>query len=166
MSSLVPESRPTPRAHRAGAREVLILVVLPLVPALLTGWLHPRRPDYAAIRAEAAAPAPGRIDLAEVRSRFPDALWIDSRPASDYAAGHVPEAISLTEDDWEAGLSTLMEKWDGSRALVVYCGGEGCHASEAVARRLRRELDFTDIHVLQGGWTAWRAAMGDGKEGR
>jgi rhodanese-related sulfurtransferase len=139
-------------------RSTLLLLALPLAPALLTGWLHPRRPDWAAIRAEAAAPAPERVELEQVRATYPNALWIDARSATDFAAGHVPEAVSLNEEDWDAGFAHFIEKWDGERPLIVYCGGERCHASESVARRLRRELGFENIHVLHGGWAAWQTA--------
>ena len=146
-------------------RSALLLLALPLAPALLTGWLHPRRPDWAVIRAEASAPAPERIDLDKTRAAYPNALWIDARSAADFAAGHVPDAVSLNEESWDAGFSAFVEKWDGERPLIVYCGGEGCHASESVARRLRRELGFENVHVLRGGWNAWQAAA-SAKEAR
>ena len=147
---------------RGRLRAALLLLALPLVPALLTGWLHPRRPDWAALRAEARAPAPEQLELARLRADWPDALWIDARSAADYAAGHIPGALSLNEEDWERGFAAFIEKWDGARPLVVYCGGENCHASDSVARRLRHELGFENIRVLRGGWTAWQASVGKG----
>ena len=140
----------------------VLLLVFPIAPAILTGWLHPRRPDWTAIRTEAAAPVPGQLTLDQVRSAYANALWVDARSATDFAAGHVPDAVLLNEEDWDSGFANLIEKWDGERPLIVYCGGERCHASESVARRLRRELGFENIHVLQGGWTAWQAASGGG----
>lgn len=158
MSAPRPASTPT-LSGRGLFRPALLLLALPLVPALLTGWLHPRRPDWAALRAEARAPAPGQLDLSQILATYPDALWIDARSAADFAAEHVPDALSLNEDDWERGFAAVVEQWDGRRAIVVYCGGETCHASEAVARRLRRELGVDGIYVLRDGWTAWRAAQ-------
>lgn len=139
-------------------RTGLALLALPLLPAVATGFWHPRRPDWAALR----APDGGvrQVDLATARAEFPGALWIDARETAAYEAGHVPEALSLNETAWEAGFGRLMEAWDGARSIVVYCGGESCHASETVARRLKRELGFEKIVVLRGGWDAWRAAEG------
>ncbi len=143
-----------PARWRAG----LALLALPLLPAVATGLWHPKRPDWAALW----APDGGvrQVDMATARTEFAGALWIDAREAEAYAAGHVPEALSLNETAWEAGLAGLAEAWDGTRAIVVYCGGESCHASESVARRLKRELGFDKIVVLRGGWDAWQAAEG------
>lgn len=147
-----------PSSRRPVIRAALLLLALPIVPALLSGWLHPRRPDWHAIRTEAAAPAPDRLDLSTIRAAHPDALWLDARSAEDYTAAHVPGALPLTEESWDAQFSALIDAWDGSQSLVVYCGGESCRASEAVARRLRRELGVDNVFVLAGGWDAWRAA--------
>ncbi len=135
---------------------VLIFLVLPIVPAGLTGWLHPRAPDWRSLVEKSAAVT--RVSVEAARRDYPDALWIDARPAKARAAGGVPGAVVLSEDDWEAGFASLAEQWDGRRTLVVYCGGESCDTSAAVAVRLRRELDFERIVVLEGGWDAWRAA--------
>lgn len=151
-----------PRPAPAGSRALLLLVALPLAPALLSAWLHPRRPDWAALRTEAAAPAPGRLGLAAIHAEHADALWLDARPAADYAAGHVPGALPLTEDAWEELFASVIEAWDGRRSLIVYCGAKTCQTSETVARRLRRELGFENVYVLEGGWEAWRAAEGRG----
>ncbi len=165
MNTSNPEVEPAASRSRGRSRAALILLVVPVVPALLTGWLHPRRPDWGAIQTEAAAPAPSRLDLAQIRAKYPNALWVDARPAADFAAGHVPGAVSLNEEAWDAGFADLIEKWDADRPLIVYCGGTRCHASESVARRLRRELGFENVHVLHGGWTAWQAASA-GKDTR
>lgn len=147
------------RGARSWPRTTVFLLVLPVVPALLTATLHPRRPDWAALRSEATTPAAGRLTVADVAAKYPDALWIDARSVEDFASGTIPEALHLTEDDWDAGFAAVMEKWDGERALIVFCAGAECHASDAVARRLRRELGSEDIHVLSGGWPAWLAAQ-------
>lgn len=154
-------------ASQAGARACLtragiLLVVLPVAPAVLTAWLHPHRPDWAALRADAASPAPQSLSVGEALSAHHDALWLDARPAEQQAAGRVPDSLPLTEDAWDAQLTAVIETWDGQREIIVYCGGEGCHASEAVARRLRRELGFEKIYVLEGGWDAWRARKRSG----
>jgi len=144
----------------AVARMVSALLLVPLVPAGLTGWLHPRAPDWRELGNREAGVA--RVAAAQVGRDYPGALWVDARPAEARAAGGVPGAVGLSEDDWETGFAILAETWDGRRPLVVYCGGELCDASAAVAVRLRRELGFDHIVVLEGGWDAWRAARAAG----
>ncbi len=148
------------------ARGAVWLLLLPLVPALAAALWHPRRPDWEALR-QAAALAPTaahsgglRIELAQARSVHPGVLWVDARPTRDFAAGHIPGAISLHEGAWDEGFLRLVEAWDGAASIVVYCGGADCRASEAVALRLRRELDTERVYALAGGWEAWQAVQG------
>ena len=131
------------------------LLLAPLLPAALTAWLHPSRPEWNALRQEVAASPKDRVDAAEAKRNYADYLWLDARPRKDFDAGHVDGALPLTEDDWEAQLPVVMGQWDGRQTMLVYCGGESCHASEAVARRLRRELVEVDVKILTGGWAAW-----------
>lgn len=151
------------RARRAA----LWLVVMPLPAALGTAWWHPRAPAFTERermeRAAAAAiiEAQDTLTLDEVRARFTDWLWVDARPAPAFAAGHAPGAVRVAEDDWDAGFGALVEIWDGSRPIVVYCAASGCDASVAVARRLRTELGFAEVHALRGGWEALRASGED-----
>ena len=130
-------------------RRYLLLLLAPVVPALLTGWLHPRRPDWTA----AMHPTP-LVSLAEVPAA---PLWVDAREPAVYAAGHVPGALSLSETKWEQGLPAFLAAWNPGTTVVVYCGGETCGASRAVAQRLRRELGIDKVYILEGGWDAWRS---------
>lgn len=141
-------------------RVAVCLLLAPLAPAVATALWHPKRPDWTALRAPDGGVS--QVDIATARREFSDALWLDAREPAAYAAGHVPGALALSETEWETGFGALMEAWDGARPLVVYCGGESCHASESVARRLKRELGFDNIVMLRGGWDAWRAANSEG----
>ena len=117
-------------------RRILLLLLLPLVPALLTGWLHPRRPDWFA----ALHPVP-QIALAAL----PDgALWVDAREPAVFAAGHVPGALPLSETAWEQNLPAFIDAWSPDRPVIVYCGGETCGASAA---------------CFSGGLPAWAVPM-------
>lgn len=128
-----------------------------MVPATLTGWLHPAKPDWERLSRDGETGAKDRINVAEARLKYADALWLDARSRTDFEAAHVPGAVLLNEDEWEAQLPAVMERWDGRQTMLVYCGGESCHASDAVARRLRRELGEVNVLVLSGGWPAWQA---------
>ena len=138
---------------RRSLRQAALLCALALVPAVLTAWLHPRRPDWEQLRHPVA-----ELPLADIRQRYPDALWIDARSAAAYAQGHAPGAILLNEDAWDEQLAAFVEVWRPGQMMVVYCNSASCGASRAVAGRLRRELGVTDVVVLQGGWSAWRPA--------
>jgi rhodanese-related sulfurtransferase len=128
-------------------RVLILLLLAPIVPAFLTGWLHPRRPDWIA----ATHPTP-LVSLATVPA---GALWVDAREPAAYAAGHVPGALSLSETHWEQGLPIFIGAWKPGIAVIVYCGSDSCGAGRSVAQRLRRELGIDRVRILEGGWDAW-----------
>jgi rhodanese-related sulfurtransferase len=81
---------------------------------------------------------------------------VDARADADFAQGHIPGAISLNEDRWDDLLPAVVDEWDASRDIVVYCSSLSCQTSRDVARRLREEVNLPNVFVLQGGWEAWR----------
>jgi rhodanese-related sulfurtransferase/DNA-binding transcriptional ArsR family regulator len=86
------------------------------------------------------------------RGRSGDVVVLDTRPAGEYAAGHIPGALSMPVDDLEKRLKELPRK----KVYVAYCRGPYCiYADRAVeilkanGRRAKR---------LRGGFPDWRAA--------
>lgn len=138
-------------AWRALAKQMLrqagILSLIALAPALgAAAFLHP------AWKADALLE--GEIALAEASAKQPPVLWVDSRPAADYAKKHIPGALPLNEDAWSELLPAVLEKWSPGQSIVVYCGSKSCHASLQVAKRLR-EVGLSPVYALHGGWEAW-----------
>jgi rhodanese-related sulfurtransferase len=86
------------------------------------------------------------------RARSNDVVILDTRPASEYLAGHIAGAISVPVDDLQHRLRELTK----DKEYVAYCRGPYCvYADRAVqilsvnGRRARRLLD---------GFPEWRAA--------
>ncbi|MBK9655014.1 MAG: metalloregulator ArsR/SmtB family transcription factor [Rhodanobacteraceae bacterium] len=92
------------------------------------------------------------------RVRDGDVTVIDVRPREEYAAGHVPGAISIPVGELAARLKELPKQRD----IVAYCRGPYCvMAIEAVA--LLREHGYTAQRMEQGvvDWRArgWQVAV-------
>ena len=130
--------------------QLVFLLSLALVPALFAAWLHPKRPAWGWKR-----PAVAEIALDDAQRLPPPVVWVDARPAKEYAARHVPGAISLDQSRWEELLPDFVKVWQPGARVVVYCNSQECDASHEVALRLHRELQIGNIFVLQGGWNAW-----------
>ncbi len=79
------------------------------------------------------------------------ALPIDVRPNANYRAGHIINALQIEPTEM-AQAATKLDKHK-ARPLLVYC--DAGTVSAQVARHLRR-AGFGQVHVLQGGLTAWR----------
>ena len=95
------------------------------------------------------------------RARSKQMVMLDTRPASEYIAGHIAGAISVPVDDLQRRLQQLPK----GKEYVAYCRGPYCvYADRAVAmlrahgRRAQRLAD---------GFPEWRAAglpVADGVE--
>jgi rhodanese-related sulfurtransferase/DNA-binding transcriptional ArsR family regulator len=86
------------------------------------------------------------------RARREDVVILDTRPAQEYRAGHIPGALSIPVDE----LSERLRRLPKSKEYVAYCRGPYCvYADRAVemltasGRRARR---------LKEGFPEWKAA--------
>ena len=135
---------------RTRLREAGLLLLLSLCAALLSLWLHPRRPVLAWEK-----PFEEEVTLAEISRWESPVLWVDARTQEAYAQRHIGGAVLLNEQNWEALFPDLLKQWTPEQRLVVYCASGTCDASQAVARRLKADMGLKEIYVLKAGWTAW-----------
>ncbi len=86
------------------------------------------------------------------RMRDDQVLVLDVRPPPEYAAGHIPGAVSIPHDQLAARLAELPAGAD----IIAYCRGRYCvFAPDAV--RLLRARGFS-ARPLDGGLPDWRLA--------
>ena len=81
------------------------------------------------------------------------ALLIDVREPQDYAAGHIPGAMSLNRGIVELEIEDLAP--DFNTQILCYCGG-GSRAA-LVAESLQR-MGYTNVQSIAGGFKGWKAA--------
>ncbi|MCK9511497.1 MAG: rhodanese-like domain-containing protein [Pigmentiphaga sp.] len=79
------------------------------------------------------------------------AVFVDVRPADDYAKGHIPQARNLPIDQIESRAQTLPK----NKPLIVVCA-DGRSAGRAVAHLQAKGFDKTV--ALTEGLNAWRKA--------
>jgi DNA-binding transcriptional ArsR family regulator/rhodanese-related sulfurtransferase len=86
------------------------------------------------------------------RARKGDVVILDTRPAHEFAAGHIAGALSVPVEDLQEGLRKLPK----TKEAVAYCRGPYCiYADRAVAllrKHGRRARRLTD------GFPEWKAA--------
>lgn len=134
-------------------REVVLLAIIALVPALVWGFISPKQPIW-----DPEVLQEGEIFLSDVLSSGEDVVWIDARGDKEFFEGHIPGALRLNEDNWDALFMEFIQsgRWSPGKRVVVYCGSAGCHASHAVAEKLRTKAGIPNVWVLKHGWDAWK----------
>jgi len=85
------------------------------------------------------------------------ALFIDARPADEFAELHVPNSLNITPSMVEAGAAEKVAGLARDREIVVYCGQVSCDLALEVAEKLQ-SLGFTRVMAFMGGFRAWDEA--------
>ena len=82
------------------------------------------------------------------------ATIVDIRDPASYQAGHIPNAIHLSDNTVEKFISDT----DKNKPLVVYCY-HGISSQGAAA--YFSEQGFKEVSSMIGGFEAWRIAFSD-----
>ena len=139
-----------PHGWRGGTlRQAIALLLVAVIPAVATGFLHPKRPSW-----NAEVLAKNEITIASAFA-LKDVLWVDARSGGAFDKDHIPGALPLNEDAWSNLVPAVLEAWNVRRPIVIYCDSRECESSQEVAKRLGA-MGVSPIYVLKGGWAAWQ----------
>lgn len=100
---------------------------------------------------------PSVITVDEARLLFEGhkAVFLDVRPAEEYAWGHIQGAINFPWEDFSRGRTELIEEYGPDTPLVIYADGMSCGRSAAMAVALY-DMGYSAVRVLINGWTLWQ----------
>ena len=149
---------------RKAAWQALSLVLISLAAALAVNALRsdrlPLLGDFsAAARVTSVAGERMDISLEEAQRLFLNhaAVFIDARPAEDYARGRIRGARSLPWQEVDLKFFGVIADIPWDAAIVTYCDGETCELSHELALFLR-DAGFLNARVLVNGWALWQQA--------
>lgn len=80
-------------------------------------------------------------------------IIIDVREAHEFERGHLPGAVHLSKGVLERDIEALVP--DVQQRVVLYCGGG---FRSAIAGASLRDMGYSDVWSVWGGWRAIRAA--------
>lgn len=113
--------------------------------------VEPARRTYLGLTGDEPIEEVTRDDLLR-RSRADDVVILDVRPDQEYAAGHIPGAISIPLDQLDQRLDELPPDIE----VVAYCRGAYCVLAHDAVRLLRAR--GRPATRLQDGLLEWRLA--------
>lgn len=103
--------------------------------------------------AEDARQAIQEVEPEVVRTKLERAetfYFVDVREESEWAAGHLPQAIHLSKGIIERDIENRIP--DLGSEIVLYCGGG--YRSALAAKNLR-EMGYTKVSSMVGGYRGW-----------
>ncbi len=98
------------------------------------------------------------IDDIEVAKLIYDAdktLFVDARSETDYQAGHVEKAVSLSLQDFDAHIEDFINRYPPEQPIVIYCSGRTCEDSHHLAQLLL-DMGYESVHIMIDGFQAWK----------
>ena len=125
-------------------RQLVAIFALALVPALVSAAIQLRWRSHEPL-------VPGEVHVATARLWGSHVLWVDTRTRTQFEAGHIPGAILLNDQEWEAQVPKLFALWTANKATVVYGDRSNQTAADSVAQRIRDELKLESVSTLKGG---------------
>lgn len=141
-----------------------LLLAVSVVAALVVNAV---RPDGIPLIAEPAAEhvvaleSGERIDIPLEAARQAweagEVQFLDARPASQYADGHIEGAISLPWLSFDQHADRVLPMLRDDATLITYCDGVQCSLSKELAKVLV-DFGFPEVRVLVNGWSAWKEA--------
>lgn len=79
-------------------------------------------------------------------------VLVDTREESEYAAGHVDDAILLPRGVLEFKIANIPELADKSKAVLIYCR---LGNRSALAAQTMQQLGYANVLSMAGGYEAW-----------
>jgi len=93
-----------------------------------------------------------------MRTSLPRVVFLDTRAAAEFVAGHVPGATAISYTDLPRQLTAArLTELRNADAVVVYGASEETDIEQLLAQELRRR-GMPPPYVLAGGVSAWIGA--------
>lgn len=141
------------------AREAALLVALATGLALLVNVWHPRGLGLLTAPAEGESLGdPLQMSFEEAARRHAErsAVFVDARSPADYAAGHIPGALSGPDQEFDRWIEGFIAATEPETVLVAYCEGAGCELSRSLVEKLQ-DLGYAEARYVVDGWGRWKA---------
>ena len=98
----------------------------------------------------------GSVDQARKLFDSGKYIFVDARSPDDYAAGHIPGAVSLPVGHFEEKIAGFLEHYPPEASIITYCSGRSCMDSHHLAEFLL-EFDYSSVKVFIDGFPGWEA---------
>jgi rhodanese-related sulfurtransferase len=93
-----------------------------------------------------------------MRTSLPGVVFLDTRSATEFGAGHVPGAEEIAYTDLQAQLTPeRLGRLRSAGAVIVYGASDETDVEQLLAQELRRR-GLPPPYVLLGGFLGWQGS--------
>lgn len=94
-------------------------------------------------------------DVAAMKKRGDDVVYLDVREQNEWNLGRIPGAKFLPRGHLESKIEGMAPR---EKRIVIYCarGNRSAFAADTL-----QQMGYSDVASMAGGWAAWVAAGGD-----
>ena len=172
---LTPWTNQTPRVAAPLTNATQVLPKMPATNSANDGTSNRAPATNPSIAAAANVPAPtqpgtppkfNEVTWAQAKEWLADGrtVLVDARLANSFQAGHIPNAVSLPVLSEPSEISAFRAKYPPpATPLIIYCSGETCHLSHALATILSTQHGYTNVSVMPGGFNEYLRVTAESK---
>jgi len=129
--------------------------------ALVANTVHPRKipwvQDWSNLvegKAREAGIKVVPLSVALNKHRMGQSVFIDARPAKEFAAGHISGAVSVPFQELDDHFFTLGQLVDAGKELVPYCKNRDCDDGLMLAKELQA-MGAGNVVLYIDGFELW-----------
>jgi rhodanese-related sulfurtransferase len=147
-----------PRIMTKLVAQILFFPLAALALGAVNPWSQDMKSNTAKLPATHFPDEFNRVTWEEAEPRVESGEWllVDARDEEQFNAQHIPGAVSLPSYAFPELLAFFAEEHGRNKVAVIYCGTEECDLSVELATRLRGEVGWNDVRILEGGFLGWR----------
>ena len=129
-------------------KNTVIIIFAAIIFAVGNFFINPNQPNLSLKPDELTIPMTSRLPA--------NLIIVDARNEKEFAAGHIENAINLSEEKFDTQLGAFLDVWNPDSAILVYCSSSGCNSSRSIAERLKNECQIMNVFILKDDWTKWK----------
>lgn len=134
---------------------ILLAGVVNLVRPDGLEWLRQFKPVSEATPIADAAVTRISMETALEAFQSKSAVFVDARNPENYIEAHIPGAINVPPELFDADAEPFMNMVPPDREVVLYCDGPGCHLAETLGQ-LMKEVGYEKLALYFDGWQGWQ----------
>jgi rhodanese-related sulfurtransferase len=147
-------------------KRIGIILLAGAVAAVMANSMHPRRipwvQDWSGqVEARAGEQGIRVISLIDALGKLhsAEAVFVDARPVEHFTRGHIPGAVSVPFDQFDAFFPVMADLIDSGRELVMYCTNRECDDALLLAIELQN-MGCSNVVLFVDGFEFWKKHRG------